>query len=560
MRKCCYYLLVAAVIAGCRSSVKPAENVIAQIGNFSVTSREFQAAFRQYYYRTGQAIPVNPVTMKSVLDGQFDTYVMATYSYDRGWATDAWSAHRRDMIKRQIYVQEYLKHKVYDTLRVTDRDTRQLFYRFNTKLRASHLYARDRETIDSIYTALQNGASFDTLAKHTFKNSYLANHGGDVGIFSVDDMDIAFENMAYSLNVGQYSEPVRTSEGWSIVKLTGRYPKPIMTESQYNREKNSLGVFEMKRKREMASREILTRTVRELGINENIIRQLWIKVSENRRAFDHFDIGTSESPLTIPGLLDSLICHVGDFTFSGADFIHESYLTPDITRQRATTYGTFVEYVKGLVFRSYIIQQFKESPAFRDPEVQAWVESSFNKYLENRVDDSLRASIAVTDEELREKYYENPQQYNKPVMIDLARIVVSSQKDGEKVAALLKQGREFSEVLRKYTINGEDLMTSGDLGFEPLTRYGAMARTLGTLKVGEITGPMKYTTGVYYVFKCLGIRDSKEMSYKDVTGVLEKEVRQQKFSDLRKKVLQETRKQHHAYMDLKKLENIKIEI
>ncbi len=560
MRKCCYYLLVAAVIVGCRSTVKPAENVIAQIGNFTVTSQKFQAAFRQYYYRTGQAIPVNPVTMKSVLEGQFDSYVMATYAADRGWANDALSQHRRDMIKRQIYAQEYLKNRVYDTVRVSEKDTRELFYRFNTKLRASHLYARDKGTIDSLYRALKNGASFDSLARHIFHNSYLASHGGDVGAFGVDQMDIAFENAAYSLKVGQYSRPVRTSEGWSIVKLTGRYPKPIITESQYDREKSNLNAFEMRRKREIASRDVLSQTVKKLQIRDSVIRQLWNRVREDRQAFDHYDPNRGESGLNLNGLQDSLLCYVKGFSFSGADFLHEAYLTPDKTRQRATTYGVFSDFVKGLVFRSYVIHRFKQSSAFRDPEVQAWVESSFNNYLESRAEDSLKASIKVTDDEMRGKYYENPQQYDMPVMIDLARIVVSSEKDGEKVVRLLNKGMKFSEVLRKYTTDGEDLMTDGDLGYESVTKYGTMARTLGALKVGEIAGPLKYTPGIYYVFKCLGIKDTRIMNYEDVKDVLEKEVRQQKFVNLRKKVLQETKKQHNAYEDLGKLENIKIEI
>ncbi|HKI45088.1 MAG TPA: peptidyl-prolyl cis-trans isomerase [Balneolales bacterium] len=560
MRKCCYYLLVAAVIVGCRSTVKPAENVIAQIGNYAVTSQEFQAAFRQYYYRTGQAIPVNPVTMKSVLDGRFDTYVMATYAADRGWATDAWSQHRRDMIKRQIYTKEYLKHMVYDTVRVSEKDTRELFYRLNTKLRASHLYAPDKGTIDLLYSALNNGASFDSLARHTFNNAYLANHGGDVGVFGVDDMDIAFENAAYSLKVGQYSKPVRTSEGWSIVKLTGRYPKPIITESQYNREKSRLKTFEMKRNREMASREAISQTVEKLHIRDSVVRQLWGKIGEGRLSFDHYDPNRRESGLSLRELHDSLICHIEGFSFSVTDFIRESYLTPDITRQRAVAYGTFSDFVKGLAYRSYVIHRFKLSPAFGNPEVNAWVESSFNNYLENRVEDSLKASIEVTDDEMREKYYENPQQYDSPLMIDLARIVVASEKDGEKVVGLLKKGMKFSEVLRKYTTSGEDLMTGGDLGYEPVTKYGSMARTLGALKVGEIAGPLKYTPGIYYVFKCLGTKDARVANYEDVKGVLETEVRQQKFVNLRRKVLQETKKQHHAYEDLEKLENIKIEI
>ena len=560
MRKSYYFLILVFVIAGCQSSTKPSEDVLARIGDYSVTQHDFQTAFKRYYYRTGQAIPVNPVTMKAVLDGQFNTYVFATYAGDRGWAHDAQSQHQLDMIKRQVYVQEFLMHMVYDTIRVTENDTRQLFYRFNTRLRASHLYAKDKETIDSLYVKLKNGESFDSLAKHTFKNTYLANHGGDVGVFGVDEMDIAFENAAFSLNVGQYSKPVRTSEGWSIVKLTGRYPKPVLTESEYARAKANLEAFAMKRKRIVASRSVLAQTVKMLNINDSVIRQLWNEVKADRTSFDHYSSEKGETGLNVGALTDSMLCRKDGFTFSGTDFIREAFLTPNLTRQRANSYGTFNDFVKGLVYRSYVIHEFKRNSAFRDPEVQTWVESSFNDYLVRRVEDSLKASVKVTDEEMRKKYYQNPQQYVKPVSVDLARIVVSSKEDGEKVVDLLRSGKKFLDVLRKYTINGQDLMTNGDLGYEPVTKYGSMAKDLGSLDVGEIAGPFKYTPGIYYVFKCLGRKDSRKLNYEDVKDELEKEVRQQKFSILRKKVLRDTKRQHKAYENLEKMKNTKIEI
>lgn len=53
------------------------------------------------------------------------------------------------------------------------------------------------------------GESFEALAEEVFTNPYLANNGGDIGEFTVDEMDIAFENAAFALNVGDVSAPVK---------------------------------------------------------------------------------------------------------------------------------------------------------------------------------------------------------------------------------------------------------------------------------------------------------------------------------------------------------------
>ena len=58
------------------------ENVLARINNYSIDQVHFENAFKEYYYRTGQAISPNNSTKLSVLNAEFDNYVLATYAED----------------------------------------------------------------------------------------------------------------------------------------------------------------------------------------------------------------------------------------------------------------------------------------------------------------------------------------------------------------------------------------------------------------------------------------------------------------------------------------------
>ena len=559
MRKIFFIALALLTFVSCsKKSHDP--DIIASINGLKVTKKDFRIAFKRYYYQTGQSIPVNPVTRKAVLDGQFNTYVLSTYAKDKGWAADAKSAYQKNLIQRKVLAYGYLRRMVLDTVRVTDKDTRQLFYRLNTRVRASHLFAKTREGIDSLYADLQQGDNFDSLAKRIFSNKYMATHGGDVGTFSANDMDIAFENAAYSLKVGQYSKPVKTANGYSIVRLTAKYSKPIMTENQYDNIKNSLKALEMKRKRELATRKNLSDIIHKLNINKAVIHQLWEKVKEQRNTFNETDYESPSLNLSISGLENKMISDVSGFSFSGKDFIQEAYYTPLADRQRIKHFYQFDNYVKGLVFRSYAVQTFKSSRYDDDPGVQKAIRETFYNYLSDRVDQSIQKSITVNPDTAKGYYDKNPQQYVSQLQLDLARIVVPSLNEGKSVMRQLQAGETFVEQLRNHTIKSEDLMTDGDLGYRPLASFGTMAVKLKDMQKGELAGPFKYVEGEYYIFKCLGRREGKHLSFKEAEPVVDKLVRQQMFKQKKAELIKSVKAEHSAYESLNKLNNIKITI
>jgi parvulin-like peptidyl-prolyl isomerase len=66
-------------------------------------------------------------------------------------------------------------------------------------------------------------ADFDKLAEeHSTGPS--AQKGGDIGIFTADRMAEEFSDVAFKLNVGDISKPVKTKFGYHIIKVTGKWP------------------------------------------------------------------------------------------------------------------------------------------------------------------------------------------------------------------------------------------------------------------------------------------------------------------------------------------------
>lgn len=78
--------------------------------------------------------------------------------------------------------------------------------------------AKKKAQIDSIYTALKNGADFDEAAKKESEDPGSARNGGLIDWFSTGRMVPEFEATSFALSNGEISEPFSTSYGYHIVK------------------------------------------------------------------------------------------------------------------------------------------------------------------------------------------------------------------------------------------------------------------------------------------------------------------------------------------------------
>ncbi len=77
---------------------------------------------------------------------------------------------------------------------------------------------------DELYKAVTAaGADFSAIAKDKSTGPSAAK-GGDIGIFTADRMAEEFSEVAFKMNVGEISKPVKTKFGYHIIKLTGKWP------------------------------------------------------------------------------------------------------------------------------------------------------------------------------------------------------------------------------------------------------------------------------------------------------------------------------------------------
>ncbi len=84
---------------------------------------------------------------------------------------------------------------------------------------SDEVVAKAKASADAIYAQLQKGAKFDDLAK-SISAGPTAAQGGDLEYFKLGTLSKQLEEQVFALKAGQYTEPIRTNQGWVILKVT----------------------------------------------------------------------------------------------------------------------------------------------------------------------------------------------------------------------------------------------------------------------------------------------------------------------------------------------------
>jgi len=80
--------------------------------------------------------------------------------------------------------------------------------------------------IEAVIARLKKGEDFATVAKEVTEDPSGKANGGDLGYFTKDQMVPEFADVAFKLDKGQISGPVKTQFGWHVIKVEDSRSKP----------------------------------------------------------------------------------------------------------------------------------------------------------------------------------------------------------------------------------------------------------------------------------------------------------------------------------------------
>lgn len=143
--------------------------------------------------------------------------------------------------------------------------------------------------------------------------------------------------------------------------------------------------------------------------------------------------------------------------------------------------------------------------------------------IERLFADAVFARVAVTEEQIRRAYDENPDAWTEPEQVHAQQIVVKGLDEAKRLQQLLWQGKKFPELARKFSLS-PDARVGGDLGFFKRGEMPpAFDDAIFRLSPGGVSDVVSTDYG-FHLFKLVEKRPAKKRELAEVRAIIEQQL------------------------------------
>lgn len=280
-------------LSACSSNAEDSEAVV-ETSNGEVTKEEF---YQELKKQSGDKV-LRQLVLKEVLSSKYDVSEEAVneeletmkkqYGDQFNSVLQRYGVSSEEEFKEVIRLSLLQEKAATEDIEITEKEMKQYYDRMSTEIQASHILVQDKATAEEVKQKLENGASFESLASEYSKDG-TAQKGGELGYFGPGKMAPKFEDAAYSLEVGEVSDPVKTQFGYHIIKVTDK--RKAEDVESYEKEKENI-------RRTLASQKVDQAALQEKITNLMQEAEIDVKLDEFKGLFDLPEQSSAESGST----------------------------------------------------------------------------------------------------------------------------------------------------------------------------------------------------------------------------------------------------------------------
>ena len=528
------------------------QDTLAVIDHKVISSSDFISSYKEKLTRIG--LTDNGETRLGYLMSLVTDELLIAESKNKGYDKTETAKKEYKRICLQELLNAYTIKYISPTIVINESDLQDLFVKLNTKIKVSHLYAPTKEKADLLYKELKSGKGFEDLAKENFLDPELRKNGGSLGYISIDEMDPEFEIVAYSLRVGEISQPVKTVQGYSIIRVEDIKNNPLLTENEFLKAKERLKAFARKRAFEEASKQFSNSLNQQLEVrlNDELIDKIYNSIQEN--PFPNLlETSSSISKKDLTNIV--VYSKLGKWDLQ--TLINEMSTATKKQEKQLRTKENVEDFIRGLVNRKFIEQKAIEEQLVKTPAYIKNVEFNFNTYLLSAFEDEMKKKISVSPDSVKEYYLKNINQFKTEPLIRLSSILLDNSTLADSIKNLLESGILFEELAKKYSTQTFVAENGGDLGYFKKDELDDLAEKVFELKIGQWSGPYS-DTNKYVFLKCTDLKPSLTKSFEESKEEIKKNLSSLEWYKIRDEVVISLNEEIECKVFLKKLYEIKI--
>lgn len=517
------------------------DSVLVKIGNSGLTSYEFQQRF--------ELIPQVSGGMKKDIEQKKHDLLYSLIA-EKLWAKEAehLNLDTSDIMRltfktiEKMFVRDALfKIEISDKIKLTDEERLEGLKRIYNDLVLDIIQLKDSLSAENVYSRLKNGLSFDSA------KIILGSQIPPIQI-KFGELSENVENILYTLNDGELTQPIKSSSGWLIFKLLKKEPAAFS-----NREQALMNAEEIIKQRKtekfykeffgklFGGKKVESDAVLFRSISEKISSILDEKKNNNsisdseniyldaadllmmEKEFGEDSLGMSfikleEKPISLKQFLR-------EFIFEG---FYSSNVKPNVIAAKLNAR------VKTFIEQELLAQEGYRRGLQNLPDVKSSISMWKDNYLAKILKNILLDSVKVSDEEVYNYYNNKYHLSDQPVSeVNILEILTDSLEVIEHVMNELEKGEDFRTLASLHTKRTWTRINGGEFGFFPVTMYGDIGKAAANMKVGEIYGPIKLPEG-YSIFKLIEKREREvdtSLSFEESKEEIKKNLSYKKLSD-----------------------------